>query len=98
MSAPLAVRPLFCEVGDCGRPTYRGALCSAHYQRKVRGQPLDAPLRHRSEDGWAGLVEASIGLADCCSERDSSYAVACARLRLAAYRFVNGEQHQEDAE
>ena len=38
-----------CSVQKCGRGSqYRSGLCAMHEKRRVRGQPLDAPVQRRS--------------------------------------------------
>lgn len=39
-----------CSVEGCGRPVQAGGLCSGHYQRKRRGEPL-TPLRTARGEG-----------------------------------------------
>lgn len=36
-----------CAVDGCGRPRNNGTLCGAHHQRKLRGTPMDEPIRKR---------------------------------------------------
>lgn len=38
-----------CAVAECGRPTQARGYCPAHYQRLLKGVPLDAPMRKRRE-------------------------------------------------
>ena len=38
-----------CSVPDCGRLSQAKGLCPAHYQRHLKGRPLDAPMRKRRE-------------------------------------------------
>ena len=36
---------LRCRIGDCARPSKIMGLCGAHYQRHIRGRPLEPPIR-----------------------------------------------------
>lgn len=39
-----------CEVGGCENGKDRGGMCNQHYKRKLRGQPMDTPLRTYFKD------------------------------------------------
>lgn len=40
-----------CEVSGCENGKDRGAMCNPHYMRKLRGAPLDAPIKEHFKDG-----------------------------------------------
>lgn len=37
-----------CGHGGCDRAYFRGGYCQAHYTRKLRGRPMDAPVQQRT--------------------------------------------------
>ena len=34
-----------CKQDDCARKAYTSGLCTTHYRRLRKGQPMDAPIR-----------------------------------------------------
>ena len=76
-----------CIVAECERPAApHRELCVGHYARKVRGQPLDTPLREWGNPARA-LMEAAFAFADAAAEDDDAYVRAWNRLRKAARRY-----------
>lgn len=43
---------LTCSVGGCTRECVAKNLCDAHYQRKLKGKPLDGPIAKRQPGVW----------------------------------------------
>ena len=91
-----------CLVMGCVRPAYRGDLCAAHYQRQLRGQPLDLPVRPRRASVQAlraELLEAALQVWDVETDRDLDHAFdrAMARLEAAADRFAHRDRDREVA-
>lgn len=43
-----------CTVTDCGRKAFATGLCSAHYYRKRKGQPLDGPIYDKASETFQG--------------------------------------------
>jgi hypothetical protein len=64
-----------CTAGDCPKPAYKDGLCSGHYTRRRRGQPL-TPLAPRQ--GWGvgakdphdRLKDAAIAYSDAVDQAD----------------------------
>ena len=53
-----------CGVDGCPKPAVKGGLCVGHYQRKMRGQTVNTPLREYTKEPAKALTVASIRLAD----------------------------------
>jgi hypothetical protein len=43
-----------CSVQDCGRKAFATGLCTAHYYRKRKGQPLDGPIHDKASETFEG--------------------------------------------
>lgn len=76
-----------CTAPDCDREARRGGLCNGHHQRKMRGQPVDTPLRPWGRPHQA-VRRAALALGDVGTavDDDAEYFRAEARLRMAALR------------
>lgn len=79
-----------CTVADCERDTHKAGLCRAHYARRARGRPLEAPVRQYAEPART-LMEAAFAFADAAAEDDEAYHRAWARLWMAAQRVKRGK-------
>jgi hypothetical protein len=64
-----------------------GLLCSAHYRRQQRKQPMHAPIRAQLAP-WDALCRAMRELEECDTDNDAAFRLAQARLRAARLRFV----------
>lgn len=53
-----------CVIAACGRPHQARGYCAAHYQRALKGKPIDAPLKKRREN----LDACSVGGCDRTAE------------------------------
>ncbi len=78
----------YCTVPGCSNEEEAGGLCFGHRYRKKHGLPMSPPLRERTTP-WGRVQEAVLAIADADSENDADYHASKARLRAAAWDWLD---------
>ncbi len=85
-----------CKVMGCEREAKHAGMCFAHYRRKLRGRPLNTPLKLRKINAWELLHEAAIRYAN--AEDDREYELAYYALRRAALKYAHAPTYDGKGE
>lgn len=95
ITTPLRPRqPRACTVPDCGRRSYSGGLCSAHYRRQNRTGATDheTPIRRPGQTPSASVfwcrVDSSQGATECWPWTGAKTSLGYGRLSFGGQRYI----------